>query len=465
MNPIELENPAIWLLTIDIFLVTIALLHMLYHRRSPQSLSTWLLTIILLPYIGVIIYFIFGLRKSYSKRYKNIITQKQITHIEEYSGIKYEIDQILNSNNLSGTSEHNHVELITSDTDAFDELMQHIDNAQTEILLESYIFEADQTGLAIIDALCKKAKQGVKVRVLIDAIGSFGLYTHSRPLQPLRQAGGDFAFFQPIWPNIITNQINLRNHRKIYLFDQHTVFTGGLNLTNDYMGAPQAELTRWEDLFFKISGPALYHYQNIFKEDWLFATGELLESAKIKSKFTDGHTVQTIPAGPDIESDALYETLLHAIYNAKQHIRIATPYFIPNNNVMNALLIAVKRGIQVEVLTPTKSDHWLFDFGRSSYMRELVEAGGHVFYFPQNMLHAKLILIDDELAISGSANFDYRSLFINYEMVHLLYCHDIIKKLQSWFKSNLQTADIYQPKSSRLTRFIENISRIIAPIL
>ncbi len=460
----DTEQLTLWLFIVDFAFVAMTLLHMLYQRRSPQSLATWLLAIILLPYIGVLFYFIFGLRKSYSKRYKAKITQKPITKVSKHSGLKYELDTLMNSNHISGTTENNVLQVIGDDIQAFELLMELINQAKEQISLETYIFEADDTGNKILDALTEKAKQGVEVRLLMDAIGSFRLYYNQIPLKALQKAGGHYAFFQPIWPNIITSQINLRNHRKIYLFDQQVVLTGGLNLSDDYLGENNGRI-RWLDLFFKIEGPACYHYQSVFNADWLYTSKEKLPPAITGQQFKEGEAIQAVPSGPDIESDTLYEALLHAINSSKQRIYIATPYFIPNNNVMNALLIAIKRGVTVKVLTPSKSDHWLFDFGRSSYMRELVEAGGKAYFFPHNMLHAKLIIFDDQVAMSGSANMDYRSLFLNYEMVHFLYCQSTIKNLTKWFNENQKKGEIYRPKHSWLARFIENISRIIAPIL
>lgn len=454
-----------WFFLIDFALVSIALIHMLYQRRTPQSLATWLLTIILLPYIGVLIYFFFGLRKSYSKRFKPKITQEPITRIERNNGLQFELDNLMINNQIAGTTQSNHISVIDSDTQAFRSLMHHINNAKEQILLETYIFETDDTGNKILQALTKKAQEGVAVYLLFDAIGSFSASLKKKAWYDLKKAGGHIAFFQPIWPNIITNQVNLRNHRKIYLFDQQTLLTGGLNLSDDYLGEEGEHKKRWIDLMFKIEGPACFHYQNIFNADWQFATKQTLPPARLPSPRSNGEILQSIPSGPDIESDTLYEALLHSIYHAQKHIQIATPYFIPDNNVMRALMIAVKRGVKVSVLTPCKSDHWIFDFGRSSYMRELYDVGANMMYYQGNMMHAKLIIFDGEAAMSGSANFDYRSLFLNYEMVHFLYCKNTINTLRNWYEKNAEQAQEYMPNNSKTTRFIENISRIIAPIL
>lgn len=467
------------LLLVYIGLVSATLLHMLYQRRSPQNLTTWLLTLIFLPYLGVLLYLLFGFRKSFSKRHKAKITQNPMAEIsqnENSPALMLELDKLMNANHISGTTTGNHIELVCNDVEAFNTFMKHLNQAQHSICLETYVFECDATGQAIINALTEKAKQGVKVKLLMDAIGSYDLYRQQTPLQPLQNAGGEYAFFQPVWPNIISNQVNLRNHRKIYLFDENTLITGGVNISDDYFGQ-DPNTTRWLDLMFAIKGPACKHYQTIFNEDWGYTRKTYKpNNSAINTEHNAEHNtqnienagqqiVQAIPSGPDIDSDTLYEALLLAIHNAKNSIAIATPYFIPNNNVMNALAIAVKRGVKVKLLTPTKSDHWIFDFGRSSYMRELNELGGDVRTYSQNMLHAKLIIFDNNLVMSGSANFDYRSLFINYEMVNFLSCSNTIEQLDNWFNQLFNNADSYQAKNTRMARFIENTSRIVAPVL
>lgn len=454
-------------------LVTATLLHMLYQRRTPQSLTTWLLTLIFLPYIGVLLYLIFGLRKSFNKRHKAKITQTPLMANETITGLSAEIDELMIASQISGTTAGNTIQLIHDSTEAYQLLLLQITQAKHSICLETYILENDETGQIILKALAAKARQGVKVKLLIDAVGSHKLYLQQKPLTDLKLAGGEYAFFQPIWPKIITNQINLRNHRKIYLFDEKILLTGGMNLSNDYLGAcPKS--SRWIDLLFMISGPTCMHYQTIFNEDWQFTIDPINSNKQIQKppqalaktpKKTGQQILQAIPSGPDIKGDTLYEALLLCIHNAKHSIQIATPYFIPSNNIMNALTIAVKRGVQVKLLTPTKSDHWIFDFGRSSYMRELSDLGGEIKTYSHKMLHAKLIIFDQKLAISGSANLDYRSLFINYEMVHILHCKTTIKELESWFNRLLEDANSYQPKHTKITHFIENSSRIIAPIL
>lgn len=463
----SVDEPVLLLFALNATLVLITLLHMLYRRRSPQTLMAWLLTIILLPYLGVVIYFIFGLHKSLHHNNKSKIAMLDIFATEPKNLLAKQIGQTLRSNNIAGTTDYNQITILEQDYVTYNNLMQAIKNAQTHIHLETYIFELDVTGKAILNALIEKSKQGVEVKLLVDALGSFSLYLNPKPLKELSLAGGSYAFFHPFRALIANSQINLRNHRKIYLFDQKTLFTGGMNLTNDYLGLPLDENSRprWVDLMFEVQGPNVVHYQNIFNADWFYATKEKLSPAPEPELFQQRDIMQVVPSGADIDSEAFLETLLLSIYSAKEHIQISTPYFIPNGTVMTALLIAIKRNVKITLLTPKKSDHLIFDLGRSSYMHELLEAGGEVRYYIGSMLHAKLIIFDSCSAMIGTANFDYRSLFINYEIVNFIYSEHLINQLLNWFEKHLKQSECYQPKDSKLSRIFENMTRTIAPIL
>ncbi len=429
----------------------------------------WLLTLILLPYIGVFLYLAFSSRKFLKKSIKPKVEMRPCTSVQPKNQLAIQLNRILQTNNIAGTSDNNQVLVYEKDNEAFTAFLAAIEQAQKHIHIETYIFELDATGQQILNALIKKAKQGVEVCLLLDALGSFHLYINQKKLKALKAAGGKYRFFQPLWSSIFSAQANLRNHRKIYLFDQTTLFTGGMNLSDDYLGPKRKkhQTQRWIDLMFEIKGPITFHYQNLFNDDWFYTTQEKLTRPKLfhSNSIRTGEMMQVVPSGPDIQEDALYESLLNSLYFAKQQILIVTPYFIPDNAIMKALLIAVKRGIEVTLLTPATSDHLIFDLGRSSYMRELAEAGGKIYLFQNNMLHSKLIIIDEDLAIIGSANFDYRSLFINHEIVNFVYSETLIKTLLTWLQKQLEQSDGYNSETSRTKRLLENLTRIFAPIL
>ena len=466
------NQPLFWLyLTLYSGLVMATLLHMLYQQRSPQNLMAWLLTLLLLPYIGVILYLVFGTRKFFIKHTKNPIALQPESALIDDNSLAQKSDRILKANGLSGTSEHNHIEILHNDNEIFNTFLNAIENAVFSIRIETYIFELDPTGQRILEALTLKAQQGVDVCLLLDGIGSYALYHHQKKLHAFMAQGGKVAFFHPAMRALFKVQINLRNHRKIYLFDDHTLLTGGMNLSNDYLGpAYPPSNQRWKEFMLKISGSACAHYVKIFAEDWYYTTAQTLSVPKpkqlnLKPTLTHHHLLQVVPSGPDIAGEPLLEVLLQSLYSAQDRIQIITPYFIPDSSVLNALLIALKRGVKVQLFTPETSDHIIFDLGRSSYTRELAEAGAEVFYFTDSMLHAKLLLIDQKAMISGSANLDYRSLYINYEVVNLIYSETLMNQTQKWIDQLKPSCILYTPTQSRARRLLENLTRIVAPIL
>lgn len=464
------EHPAAWLYLLDIALVVTALLHMLYQRRSPQNLMAWTLTLLLLPFIGIMLYILFGSRKLFNKPpRKRPVPERSALQIPlAGAGLAQRIERLLHANHLPAGSHDNQLLLCDDDRRAFARLLELIETARWQIHLQTYILENDATGRALLDALSRKARQGVEVRLLLDAVGSFHLYRNRRALRDFQQAGGQVAFFQPLLRSLLRSQINLRNHRKIYLFDNRILLTGGMNLSNDYLGA--AARQRWQDLLFEIHGSSLLQYQRIFNADWFHASGERLpppqpEQPPTRPAEKPGALVQVIPSGPDINSDALYETLLQGIYMARQQLTLVTPYFIPDSDILNALLIALKRGVKVTLISPQTSDHLLFDLGRSSYMRELAEQGGEILLYPHTMLHAKLVLIDRQTLFIGSANLDYRSLFINHEVVNAVYDPAFISAVEHWLTPIQHACHPYQPSQQPGRRLFENLTRIFAPIL
>ncbi len=457
-----------WLYFLNITLVMVAVLHMFYQRRSPQNLMAWLLALLLLPFIGILLYTLFGSRKLLSKRNIPTITMDALTTSMPCNTLSTQLTQLLQSNHLASTTHGNQCTLYETPSMMYQQLMHEIEHAHTSIHLQTYIFQMDQTGHAILNALIQKAQQGIQVCLLMDAIGSFSLYRNRSKLQLLVQAGGQYAFFQPLFKSLIHGQINLRNHRKIYLFDQSTLLTGGINLAHNYLGLSQKppQAGYWQDLMLKAQGPISTHFQNIFNADWLYTTNQKLPPPPLPATlYPSPDIIQTIPSGPDIYSDTLFETLLHAIYSAKNTIQIITPYFIPDSAIMNALLIAIKRGVTVKLITPKKSDHLLFDLGRCSYIRELAEQGGHVYYHHGTILHAKLTLIDQDALIFGSANLDYRSLFINHEIVNILYSKRLILQMQTWINTLHHKSQPYQAHNNKLYRYFENLTRIFTPLL
>ncbi len=428
---------------------------------------SWMLSIFFLPYIVVPLYFLIGIRKREPKHKKEYVKFDQV--IED---APYELDDphhafqnLLKKNGIPPATKGNAFELITNNTEAYHRMLQEIANAKYSIDICTYIFQFDTTTKEIIDALTKKSKEGVKVRLLMDLVGSLGANFNQKGFKVLREAGGEVAFFTPILKRPLQNYINLRNHRKIYLFDQTTLLSGGMNLSTEYMGEADGS-KRWEDLLYCLKGPSVHHFYHIFQNDWVYATKEEDKIYLKRVEAYDGESmVQVVPSGPDILSDALYEALLNAIYNAKERIWIVTPYFVPDENMIQALVIAHHKGVDVKLITPKDSDHFLADMARSPYMRELDEIGADVVLYEGEMLHAKAILFDDLGGMVGSVNLDNRSLFLNYEVVTFVYSPQFIESIEEWMKVLMHHSIRGMKKPSKLREAIENIMKVFAPLL
>lgn len=440
-----------------------ALLHMVYQRRTPTSMIAWLLAIILLPHLAVPLYFILGSRKRISSKTKSMFSLRSVTDLPLEKANP--IDGVLRANGIPGGTQGNRFALYTDGTKAYTALLHQIEEARESIFISTYVFNNDAVTARILRALTQKAQEGLEVKLLIDSLGSFPLYCFQHPLKKLRKAGAEVSFFMPILQMPFRNYINLRNHRKIYLFDRRIVLTGGMNLSAEYM-SPSPDLTRWNDLLFLVEGPAVFHYLEIFASDWAYASGHTTPVTPDSIPFGHGDAyIQVVPSGPDIARDALYEALICAIYTAQKRIWIVTPYFVPVTALQQAMIIAHHKGVDVKLITPYESNHLLADLVRSSYMRELIEAGVEVALYKGPMLHAKAILFDDAGAMLGSVNIDNRSLLLNYEVVSFAYSVPIISEINEWMEKLLENSHHTMKPAGTMRRLAENLMRIIAPQL
>ena len=446
-------------------LVFTAISHMLYQKRSPTSMISWLLAVFFLPHITIPLYFLIGIRKRSDKKAKSYVTFSENRHPNTIESSQHTLLEILKKNGIPPATSGNQYHIITSDTEAFDIMIKEIESSRESIDICTYVFAYDQTTHALLEALTKRAKSGVKVRLLIDIAGSLTIYFRQKPFRALREAGGEVAFFVPLFKKPFQSYINLRNHRKIYLFDHTRVLSGGMNLSNEYLGKEDGT-TRWKDILYRLEGPAVYNFYTIFMNDWIYATGEQSPILVQENYHQEGENiVQVVPSGPDIPRDALYEALLSMIYSAKERIWIVTPYFVPDDNIMQALIIAQHRGIDIKLITPRKSNHRIADLGRSPYMRELEEAGVDLKLYEGDMLHAKAILFDHIGGMIGSVNLDNRSLFLNYEIVTFAYSEALIGQIEAWMNTLMTETTGSLEAPTKVREALENLMKVFAPLL
>jgi cardiolipin synthase len=416
---------------------------------------------ILVPYIAVLIYLVFGLRKRENRYKKSKI--KLHKHSQTYQKSN-PIHDVLRSYGISDATENDSFELYTDPVKAYEKFISCINDAKTSIYISTYIFEYDNVTKKIIEALTKKAEDGVKIKILIDSLGSLGLYLFQKRLKRLREAGVKVEFFMPIFQMPFRNYINLRNHRKIYIFDDKKVMSGGMNISNAYFG-PNANKERWEDILFFSEGKSAELFFEIFASDWYYASEEKISFVKSTTQNSGNTFLQVVPSGPDMSKDILYEALLCAIYSAKVRIWIVTPYFIPDDSLIQALIIAKHKGIDVKLITPKESNHIIINLARGSYMRELEEVGIEVALYNGVMLHAKALLFDNTSVMLGSVNLDNRSLFLNYEVATFVYSVNVINNIELWMNKLLLNSSTGIKKVSKLKIIFENLMRIFTPQL
>ncbi|MFY9142719.1 phospholipase D-like domain-containing protein [Sulfuricurvum sp.] len=444
------------------FAQAVTMLHMLYLRRNHSTILAWFIMILMFPFPAFILYFIFGNRKIRQKSKKSPL----ILHDQHQSDhpVSNPIETLLESHAIAGTTLCNDLQLYFNGVDAYTVLLHEIMNARESICISTYIFENDLTTKIILEALTQKAAEGVDVKLLIDSVGSYKLYFWQRPLQALRDAGGKAVFFMPILKHPLKNYINLRNHRKIYCFDEKVVLAGGMNLGERYLGSAPVK-KRWIDMIFRLEGEAVFSYVEILMADFGYACGEKRTVQKREIPCVGNNALQVVPSGPDMSSDPLYEALLSAIHSARQRVWIVTPYFVPDETILRALIIAKHKGIDVKLITPHTSDHWITDIGRSSYMREAEENGLEILLYHGNMLHTKAVLLDDYAVMLGSVNIDNRSLFLNYEVVSFVYSKPIILQMEEWIKELIAHSAPGMKKGSKQRLILENFMRIFSPQL
>jgi cardiolipin synthase A/B len=435
------------------------------QRRSPASSVTWLLTILLMPLIGIPLFWLFGTRKI-ERIARNKPPVELTTQDAAGPGAAHpEMARAVADLGSQGITRGNALKFHANGEEAFADLIALIDGAQKSISIETYELKGDETGRAIVDRLVARAGAGVEVRLLVDGFGSF--YVPRRLLRKLRRAGAKTAFFLPIWRITLLNRSNLRDHRKIAVFDKVRVFAGGRNLANEYLGA-KPDPKRWADLSFVLEGPAAGHYEEIFRYDWAFATREQLPPMKDPMKIAPGAgnaIIQVVPSGPDVTDDSIFAGMLSLIFAARQRVWIVTPYFIPSEMLAEALQIAIQRGVDVRVIVPEKSDQVLVDLARGPYLRDLQALGSIPLFYMPGMIHGKAVLIDDVAAAIGSANFDSRSMFLNFEVTSVIHSAPEVSAVEAWIKTLMAETRSMEGKVSRGRDTLEGVARLVTPML
>ena len=441
---------------LDVLLVAVGLgiyvaaSHTLQQRRHPSAAIAWVLGLLLLPYVTLPLYFAFGSRKVVSPRPPpGARTTLTVTY-----GPAARAQQLARAMGLPDRVAYSALCIHEDGSQALAALRRTIAGASRTLDLSTFIFGHNVVGDEIAEALKAKARAGVRVRLLIDGIG---IYLGGYPdLRGLTEAGVEVVRFVPPFRSPKRGRTNLRNHRKMVIADGQQLWTGGRNLAAEYfLGDAQHLATKapWVDLSFDLSGELVALAQERFEQDWAFATqtprrlidAPLPEAPPHPSH--DGHAsrrAQLIASGPDQADDTFYSLLVASCFSAQSRILAVTPYFVPGATLLLALTLAARRGIAVDVVLPRQSNHRLADLARPAALRELVAAGARVWLL-DTMIHAKAVVIDDELALVGSANLDERSLFLNYELMVAFFDSKDVHRFAHWIERQRSRATACQP--------------------
>jgi cardiolipin synthase len=421
--------------------VYVAVSHTMQQRRHPSAAIAWVVTLVLLPYVGLPLYLLFGTRKRVRREYG--------PPRAAVSGTETQWPQRLAAAmNLAPAASYRSLRIHEDGGQALRALWQQIDAAVHTLDLCTYILGRDPMADALCEKLARKARDGVRVRLLIDGVGR--LLEPRRNLEALTAAGVQLGIFAPPLRSPFRGRLNMRNHRKMVIADGTWLWSGGRNLAARYFeGAPG--VTPWKDLSFDLQGAAAIRALECFERDWSFATGVPGFERQAPPDATSGTMAQLIPSGPDQCDDTLYALLVTACFNARERIVAVTPYFVPGNSLLMGLTLAARRNVDVNLIMPAKSNHRLADLARPRPLRELAGAGAKVWFLPE-MIHAKAVVIDNSIALVGSANLDGRSLLLNYELMMAFYDGDDVQRFAGWIEREMRGATRHIPRPPGLAR-------------
>lgn len=447
-----------------------------------------LLCLVALPFIGLGIYYFFGLEYRKAKIFKrkdlsaNTLIQDWETklnlpnlQLEEFEKTflqdRLGLVKLLRHNQKASLTLKNKVKLLYNGEEKFEYLIKDLDAATNHIHLEYFIFNDDLIGLKIIEKLADAVARGVAVRVIYDAVGSS---LSRKAKQYMTRAGIVHYPFMPVIFSNLTRKANYRNHRKIVIIDGHIGYLGGINISDDYVNDGRQELY-WRDAHVRLEGDAVKTLQEQWLLNWFFVVKNEGDQCEVNEDLfpvtdeVDGVPIQIAASGPDTDWANIMEALFLAINSADQFIKITTPYFIPNESMLTALNSAARSGIKVQLMVPKTGDSWAARYASRSYFEKLLDSGVELYWYTKGMLHAKTMVVDDLFATIGTSNMDYRSFEINFEINALIYDSDVACELSNNFTNDLNDCIQIDKKRwqnrNKIERFKESFCRLWAPLL
>jgi cardiolipin synthase len=474
------------LLGINYLLVIFFSIIIVLKNSHPTRTLSYLFALATLPFLGLLVYYFFGqdYRKFKIFEKKTVLdnaklkdwresfkfTRKENKEFEEEFGEGiYKIYKLLQNNDRAVVTFQNKAEILVNGEHKFKLLLQDLKAAESHIHLEYFIVVDDELGMQILDILCEKAKSGVFVRLIYDDVGSS---ISSKTKRKLTNCGVEHHAFMPVTFSRFTSKFNYRDHRKIVVVDGKIGYVGGINIRKKYDNTYDNHLF-WRDTHLRLEGDAVGSLQSSFLLNWDFVSNTKIDIKKVIQKplkeSENTTAVQIVSSGPDTDWASIMEALFSAINSANDFIYITSPYLIPNAEILAALTTASRSGVEVKVIIPKDSDSWAAKYATDSYIEQFLDSGIEVYRYTKGFVHAKTIVIDDNLCSIGTANLDYRSFSINFEINAMIYDTKISSQMKKMFMEDLKDCEIVdterwknRPLSKKLK---ESFSRLWAPLL
>jgi len=464
----------------------IALTIIFLERKNPSATLAWIMILFLIPVAGIILYFLFSQNIARQKifrmsKYEEAIINASLN--EQINAIKHgefnfsnpeskkwqDMIRLHQTYNDSFFTQDNKISVLTDGRHKFDSLIKDLMEAKQTINIMYFIVKNDSMGRLLIDTLTQKAKEGIEVRLLIDAMGSREI--SRKTLESLRLAGGKFAFFFPPMFKYLNMKLNYRNHRKLVVIDGAIGYLGGFNVGNEYVGKKK-KFGFWRDTHLRLMGSCVQDMNARFILDWRFASKEniVISQAYYDEPFQAGTTgIQIVSCGPDSLKEEIKQGYLKMISSAKKNIYIQTPYFVPDASILEVLKTAVLSGVDVKIMIPCMPDHMFVYWATYSYVGILLNLGAKVYIYDEGFMHAKTICVDGEIASIGSANFDIRSFRLNFEANAFIYDAAEVYKLEAIYEADMMkshelTKHLYRNRPL-VVKFKESVSRLLSDLL
>lgn len=468
-----------WIFVASEWVIRLAMLAVVPFRRTPAAAKGWLLLIFFEPWIGLLLYWLIGrptlprwrheqiarIPHAFAGVRKRLVCHPNVFHPDVGIDLAPAVTLAENLGRMPILG-GNAVELLVDYEGTVDRLVADVDAARHHVHLLFYIFADDSTTARVIDALGWAVRRGVQCRVLVDSVGSRA--TLPTLIPKLTGLGVAVHETLPVgfWRGRMA-RLDLRNHRKIAVIDGRVAYTGSQNL----VAAAFKEGITYEELMIRVTGPVVLALQYVFVADWFLEAGEVLDCTEVfpDPPVTGSVAVQSLPSGPDFPTQNNQRLIVALVHGARRRVVITTPYFIPDEPLLQALQTAVLRGVEVHLIVSAKEDQWLVCLAQKSYYEELLEAGVQIHLYRQNFLHAKHLSVDDSVCLIGTSNMDIRSFALNAEIILVIYDTDVTARLageQKRYAGHCELLTLAEWRSRPFrNKLAQNLARLLSPLL